>query len=302
MLKLGERWAQRNINLDRWTIGDWADPNTQAKLIKLYGEAEKETLGAIDWYKRKKTSKACFSRFFRVVAICASVGGGMMPLLSGMPSVLNSLNVDQVFMSQLGYVLFALAAACLLFDKFFGTSSGWIRYIVTLMGIERTLIEFRAAYVLKLIELQGRTPTSDDLRAFHVLALDMRKNVQQQVQNETNAWAQEFQQSTAELEKLVSQQRQTAEQKLKELRAEIRTGAVNITVTSANKLDGPVEVFIDDKTDAAATLSGKTGSLKDLEPGQRKITIRSTSKGASVEASRTIMVEPGSIKDHAFDL
>lgn len=302
MTTLRDWWARRNINLDRWSIEDWADPNTQAKLIQLYEQTESETHGAIDWYKRKKLWKACFSRLFRVVAIFASVGGGMMPILSGMSSARDWLGMDQTFMSQLGYVLFALAAACLLFDKFFGTSSGWIRYIVTSMGIERTLIEFRAAYVLKLVELQGRVPTPDDLRAFHVLALDMRKNVQQQVQNETNAWAQEFQQSTAELEKLVAQQRQTAEQKLKEMRAESRTGAINITVTSANKLDGPVEVFIDGSADAVATLIGKTGSIKDLEPGQRKITIRSTSKGAPVEAARTVVVEPGSIKDHAFEL
>lgn len=302
MLKLGEWWGKRDIDLAPWTIEDWADATTQAKLIKLYTQTESETHGAIDWYKRKKLWKACFSRLFRLVAISASVGGGMMPILSGMASARTWLGMEQVFMSQFGYVLLAFAAACLLFDKFFGTSSGWIRYIVTSMGIERTLIEFRAGYVLKLIDLKGAEPTPEDLRAFHLMALDMRKSVQQQVQNETNAWAQEFQQSTAELEKLVAQQRQTAEQKLKEMRAETRTGSINIAVETALELDGPITVFVDDAPEAAATLSRKSGSIKDLEPGRRKITVRSSVKGTAVETARTIDVEPGSVKDHIFRL
>ena len=266
-----EKWrAERNINLERWTIEDWAEPQTQEKLILLYTQTVDETEAAIDWYKRKKLSKACFSRFFRLIAILASVGAGMMPLLSGMPSLLNSLNVNQLFVSQLGYILIAIAAACILFDKFFGTSSGWIRYIVTSMAIERTLIEFRSNYVLKLIELKRAEPTPEELRAFHVLALDMRKNVQQQVQNETNAWAQEFQQSTAELEKLVTQQRQTAEDKMKERLAEARTGSINIAVETTLELDGPITVFVDGASEAAAKLTGRSGSLKDVEPGHRK--------------------------------
>lgn len=292
----------RDIQMERWAIEKWADADRHKQLIELYKQTETETLSAITWYKSKKRAKAFFSRFLRTVAIAASVAGGMMPVLAGVRYFEENWLWDPNLMSQSGYIMIAGAAACILIDKFFGTSSGWIRYIVTALGIERTLIEFRATFAMKLVELGGAEPKLDETRAFHTLALDMRKNVQQQVQNETAAWAQEFQQSTAELEKLVSQQRQTAEAKMQELRTEARTGAINLSIECVGAPEAAVEVFIDDSHDKATAFSGKTGSVKEVAPGHRKVTIRTQLTGGPVEASRTVMVEPGSIKELVIKL
>jgi hypothetical protein len=46
-------------------------------------------------------------------------------------------------MGQLGYVMLALAAACVGFDHFFGLSTGWMRFMVTEMSLQQVLAEFQ---------------------------------------------------------------------------------------------------------------------------------------------------------------
>jgi hypothetical protein len=82
----------------------WIEP------LFLYLEAH--ALVAIDWYLEDKRSKARWSRSLRVLTILLTAGGGLVPLLraSGV----------ETLRAEWGYVLLALAAACIGLDRFFG--------------------------------------------------------------------------------------------------------------------------------------------------------------------------------------
>src|SRR6185369_1540504 len=75
-------------------------------------------------------------------SILLITAGGMVPLIKATwaPGTLASAGFD---LGQLGYLLIGLGGAAIAFDRFFGFSSGWIRYITTEMAIQRTLHEFR---------------------------------------------------------------------------------------------------------------------------------------------------------------
>lgn len=171
---------------------DWRDPG-QA-LTTLYRHAEDKALQAIDWYLRDKRSKKLSSRVLRAVAIILAAAGGVQPLVSiARPGQGNA---------GWGYVLLALAAACIGFDRFFGLSSGWMRAISTAQAIQSSLERFQfewAATCACTAMLPARPEQVLDrlqlLRAFSEQLLDL-------VRGETAEWVVEFQSSLSSLAQL----------------------------------------------------------------------------------------------------
>jgi peptide chain release factor 2 len=105
----------------------WHD--TESALAKLYRYAEGRAIEATDWYLQDKRGKRIWSRGLRLLAILLVTAGALQPLLDAAapgPS-----------RTAWGYVLLALAAACIGFDRFFGLSSGWMRSMTTAQSLER---------------------------------------------------------------------------------------------------------------------------------------------------------------------
>ena len=99
----------------------WHD--TESALAKLYRYAEGRAIEATDWYLQDKRGKRIWSRGLRLLAILLVTAGALQPLLDAAapgPS-----------RTAWGYVLLALAAACIGLDRFFGLSSGWMRSMTT---------------------------------------------------------------------------------------------------------------------------------------------------------------------------
>ena len=91
----------------------WHD--IESALAKLYRYAEGRAIEATDWYLQDKRGKRIWSRGLRLLAILLVTAGALQPLLDAAapgPS-----------RTAWGYVLLALAAACIGFDRFFGLSS-----------------------------------------------------------------------------------------------------------------------------------------------------------------------------------
>ena len=94
-------------------MDQWHD--TEAALTQLYRHAEGRAIEAIDWYLQDKRGKRIWSRGLRLLVILLVTAGGLQPLLDAAapgPS-----------RTAWGYVLLALAAACIGFDRFFGLPS-----------------------------------------------------------------------------------------------------------------------------------------------------------------------------------
>src|SRR5215216_7334055 len=115
-------------------LEQWQD--TETALTQLYRYAEARAIDAIDWYLADKRGKRIWSRGLRLLAILLVTAGALQPLLDAAapgPS-----------RTAWGYVLLAMAAACIGFDRFFGLSSGWMRSMTCAQALEQLQYDWAA--------------------------------------------------------------------------------------------------------------------------------------------------------------
>lgn len=172
---------------------EWSGGQALESLRTLYLRAEGQALGMIGWYLREKGSKSRFSRALRALAILLAVGGGVTPLVNAA--------APDVVAAQWGYVLLALAAGCVAFDRFFGFSSSWIRYMTTQFALQLLLAEFQHDWSAHVARLSGSAPTPDHLDAMLALIRSFSLGVVQLVEDETAAWASDLSEQIAGLER-----------------------------------------------------------------------------------------------------
>jgi hypothetical protein len=200
----------KNIESKLWDNINWEE-NAMLGLSKLRDRAELQALDAIGWYYDKKKSKNFWSRWLRFWAITLTILGGLIPVLSaaGLVEVVRryygsketNFQLAELHFNQLGYVLIGLAAGCVAFDRFFGFSTNWMRYIGAAMRIETARVRFAFEWEHLVAPLGGKAPSEDDvvelLESIEKFSLAIREAIEQ----ETGAWIAEFQTNLAQLDK-----------------------------------------------------------------------------------------------------
>jgi hypothetical protein len=268
----------------------WDTPqDRQASIQRLYRYAEQQAQQAIDWYLGSKSSKSRWSRWLRLSAIALATLGGLAPVMLSIGWLGRDAGAGQgwsgsaaAIVGQLGYLWLALAAACVATDKFFGFSSGWMRYIKTAQTLMKALAEFRLDWTM-LVAKQGSTPPTDEqlqlmiqrIKEFILLVLG-------QVEQETLTWIAEFQTSLAEIEKSVKTQEEAT-----------RPGAIDITVTNGMEAEEGFQVALDGM--AVAQVRGTRHQIGFVAPGHHKIVVSGFIKGKKLDASELVNVPPGAI-------
>jgi len=106
--------------------------------LTLFRHAESWAIEVIEWYLRRKRSKARWSRILRALSIILLVAGGLIPLTDNASSGL--------VVAEWGYVLIALAAGCVAYDRFFGLTSGWMRFMSTQLRLQSLLRRFQHSW------------------------------------------------------------------------------------------------------------------------------------------------------------
>jgi SMODS and SLOG-associating 2TM effector domain 2 len=178
----------------------WKDPDVENSLIELRQYVEKQAQKQSAWYYAKKTRKARVSIVLRFVSILLFVMGGLVPIIKAtlLPDVIKNLPFD---FGQAGYLLIAVAAGCVGLDRFFGYSTGWIRYITTAMAIEKSLEEYRMEWARNIAKLRGGPPNEQQLDQLIQTCETFSLAIKTQVEQETKAWVAEFQSNLTQLEK-----------------------------------------------------------------------------------------------------
>jgi hypothetical protein len=178
----------------------WKDADIENSLRELRQYVESEAQKQISWYYTKKTLKAQMSTSLRFVSIVLFVLGGLVPILKAtLPAnVTSALPFD---FGQAGYLLIAIAAGCIGLDRYFGYSTGWIRYVTTALAIEKSLDEYRLEWTQHMAKARGITPTAEQVEELIQTSAKFSLAIKSQVEQETKAWVTEFQSNLTQLEK-----------------------------------------------------------------------------------------------------
>jgi hypothetical protein len=160
---------------------DWLDP--EPTLTGYYRVAEAKALAAIGWYLSRKGRKKRASRLLRAIAIALAAAGGIAPLVS--------LATPGSGRAAWGYVFLALAATCVGFDRFFGISSGWMRYLTVAQRLqarlERLQFDWSASCAVAVSGKEG-LEVLERLSLLKVFTQDIRDVIA----HETGEWEREF--------------------------------------------------------------------------------------------------------------
>jgi hypothetical protein len=201
-----------NIESKHWDRINWAENKMLDELSKIRDHAELQALNAVAWYYNKKKSKNFWSRWLRFWAITLTISGGLVPVLSAagfVEAVLryygakDPLNIQlvELHFNQLGYVLIGLAAGCVAFDRFFGFSTNWMRYIGAAMRIETARVRFAFEWEHLMVPLRAKDPSEDDVRELLESIEKFSFAIREAIEQETGAWIAEFQTNLAQFDK-----------------------------------------------------------------------------------------------------
>jgi hypothetical protein len=184
--RAGEQAVDRsNLRPSGIPLLSWAKEDVAESLATLYAVVEGRAMETIDWYLNEKKSKSNWARGLRVTAILLGAAGALIPLLN--------LASSQVLDVRWGYVALALAAAAVALDRFFGFSSGWMRYIITSFRLQRLLADFQFEWATRSAPLEGSTPEPEQVTELLTLLRKVLSTILEEVERETISWAQQFQ-------------------------------------------------------------------------------------------------------------
>jgi hypothetical protein len=198
----------KDIESAPWEPVVWHDAAVMESLLAIRRRAELQALDAVRWYNSKKDSKRWWSRWLRGWAITFTVLGGLVPfiaatgLLHAKPGSQESNEVIALHFNQFGYVFLGLAAGCVAFDRFFGFSSNWMRYIAAALRIETATTKFRFDWEQVIAPLRGVAPLEPEV-VNTLLKLIARYSlaVREAIEHETGAWMMEFQTNLSQFDK-----------------------------------------------------------------------------------------------------
>lgn len=187
-----------NLNLTALSALDLDPAKPADYLLKLRGFVEARALDAIGWYLTKKAPVARWSKVLRFCAILLATVGAVLPLIGATPLLGNGQGAT---MGNYGYVFLALSGAAVLFDKLFGLSSRWMRYMTTSMILQRQLAQFEMDWAAAWLEVVDQNPTTAQKEQLIGLLRAFRLAIADEVVRETQAWVAEFESGLAQLER-----------------------------------------------------------------------------------------------------
>lgn len=272
---------------------DWQSAKSLESLQSLHDSVVGAAADAAEWYFREKDGKKRWSRFLRFVAIVLTTIGGLEPIFEAagisMPiwSFTEMLFGVSVKSGHVGYLFFAVAAALLGFDRFFGLSSGWIRYITTGMAINRQIDDFRLEWQMLMVQACAAAPSptsllSQDIEKMLTALRGFAGTVSKLITDETQAWVTEFQSSMAQLEKSAREQTEA-----------MKPGIINLQIDAAGKLDEPYVVTRDGLR--VGTDAGATFPMAHVAPGYHTVTVTGKVGGNPVSGTQVVNVPAGGV-------
>lgn len=267
----------------------WNTEKLEESLQAVYQWAIKNAEAQIAWYAKRKLWKRRGSQIIRASSIALAALGGLCPLLDAvrllpwLAALLKCAPPNNVALAQWGYVFFAVALAIYWYDKLFGLSTGWMRYITTQMAVEKALKEFQYDWLILRTQLNSQADTQNaNTQALLQKMRDFTSQIEALVKQETDAWVLEFQNNLSQLEKV--------------LKAEVenrKPGSIKVTVSNALEYNS---VSLRLKGVQHKELIGTTQALLDaIPPGVYEVEAVGSKENKTGKDSKVVEVQPNAI-------
>jgi hypothetical protein len=171
----------------------WQASDRDRSLKNVFQHVRSDALDAISWYARRRRPKRWIATLTRLLAIFLIGAAAILPLVD---SALGGNAIPAVWIS----IAVTLGAGAIAFDRFLGSSSGWIRYIKTEQQIRDALEFFELDWEVERASWQGNDPTLEQVSSMLSRAKAFATQINSIVQEETNAWVDEFQSSIRQVD------------------------------------------------------------------------------------------------------
>jgi hypothetical protein len=273
----------------------WNEEQSATSLDTVYAHVMEQTNRSIDWYLKAKRFKRICARAIRVYAILGGAVAAGLPTIADMYPEFFSNN--KIRPGGWSAIILGTVAALLLLDRFFGFSSGWVRFCRTQLQLRQIAQEFQLDWEAERAALHGHPPKPQQIAKMLARCKAFAIQVNTIVREETDIWIQEFQEALRMID-----------DSSKPKAAATEAGALNLTVAGGDqstvKENGQsVQGWLLSIDDGPAELhQGSQAALSSLLPGKRLIKIEGKIGEQTVKDERVINVPPGGICSEAMKL
>ena len=175
---------------------DWGPGQASESLSRVYKHASDQCHDAITWYLHSMHGKRRGAVAFRLGAIMAGSAAGILPILT----MIFTTDGRPAFSPAWASVAIGIAAALLLFDRFFGSSTGWMRFIRTEMHLRQLHQEFEMNWERERAAWAGQDPSAEQVQEMLGRAMAFVTRVSEVVRQETEEWVLEFQSTLRQID------------------------------------------------------------------------------------------------------
>jgi len=262
----------------------WDTGNSWGSLQAVFQVTLKQGDAAIAWYHENIRAKRAGSRILRSIAILLASVGALLPLVVAAASRFagSEARVKDLVDAQWGYIAFATAAACVAADKFYGFSTGWIRYMKTQLALEGALTDLRYDWVVLASKLSNQQPTTDQCQLMLQRLKDFVAFVRAQVEQETDAWVLEFQSNLVDLANTVKSRVDA-----------VKPGSLQVTVSNAKEFDGGIKAILDHADER--NVEGAQCLFSAVPPGAHEVLVRAKKADKTFEIATVVKIGPDSL-------
>ncbi|HYV46960.1 MAG TPA: SLATT domain-containing protein [Myxococcaceae bacterium] len=253
----------------------------------LYHAALDKSHEAVRWYMQGVRAKRGNAKVVRIGTVILGAVAAIIPIVSSRVQGLWGLDII-----PFATVSAALAGGLVAADKYFGFSTGYIRYTNARQEIQAKIERFQMSWCRAAIQQSAAnppTPKAEALNTGLTLIQELVDGIAQTVAAETQQWMAEFKQNLTDIEKSVADAKEATAP------AAHVPAALKVTVDGWDQLSQPrvVKIRINDR--AEEEIASPTYVLGGLAPGQYVIRISASAGGKPVAGSEILSLKAGEV-------
>jgi SMODS and SLOG-associating 2TM effector domain 2 len=167
-------------------------------LLGAFTVAVDKASSSIKWYEVSIKDKRRGALTVRLGALLFGALATLTPIVLGMlPSAIMTAHLAQLV--ALPTVFAAVAAGLVVLDRFFGFSSGWMRYLATYLELQAKIEMFEIAWAKSYLTLSTPVSDAEFIRSLDLLSAFLGA-VSGAVESETREWIVGFRGALAEID------------------------------------------------------------------------------------------------------